>query len=319
MSPSYRNPKCRHSRERHTADLEFCRHRLLIVTVMVRRQDNDQMRDVHVSVSTIHDGIRFVPCHHETADEQDTITGAGPIVERFDDDHVDQTLQWRLCLRASENERVWDVTSGGSDHMTPARFKGQVHSLSPIKLKQELSMSSPSMSTTFYTTLLPGRLIQSVLPLSSLTAAHLFFAAFCQSPQISTKTKCTDGKYSMTLGLFESQYLPESRTCEKNDMATATTFRYTFDTSTGKFILPTRSAGNVPHTTPTENLVAVHPRSSHLTDSDWHKSSDSVLIDTEGRRDLMWPISSSNYNVMSPSVPSSEHQSGDVRIDSDTS
>ena len=123
----------------------------------------------------------------------------------------------------------------------------------------------------------------------------------------------------MTLGLFESQYLPESRTCEKNDMATATTFRYTFDTSTGKFILPTRSAGNVPHTTPTENLVAVHPRSSHLTDSDWHKSSDSVLIDTEGRRDLMWPISSSNYNVMSPSVPSSEHQSGDVRIDSDTS
>ena len=163
MSPSYRNPKCRHSRERHTADLEFCRHRLLIVTVMVRRQDNDQMRDVHVSVSTIHDGIRFVPCHHETADEQDTITGAGPIVERFDDDHVDQTLQWRLCLRASENERVWDVTSGGSIGMTPARHKGQVPSLPLIELNQQLSVSSSEMSTTFHTALLPARLIQSVL------------------------------------------------------------------------------------------------------------------------------------------------------------
>ena len=66
------------------------------------------------------------------------------------------------------------------------------------------------MSTTFYTTRLPGCLIQSVLlPLSSLTAVHLIFAAFCQSPQSLTQTNYTSGKYSVTLGLFESQHLPE--------------------------------------------------------------------------------------------------------------
>ena len=138
MSPSYRNPKCRHSRERHTADLEFCRHRLLIVTVMVRRQDNDQMRDVHGSAVTIHDGIQFVPCHHDTADEQDNITETVPIVEESDGDHVDQTPQWRICLLTAGNQRVRLVMSGRSIGMTPARQNEQAHSIPPHRIEPKV-------------------------------------------------------------------------------------------------------------------------------------------------------------------------------------
>ena len=45
-----------------------------------------------------------------------------------------------------------------------------------------------------------------------------------------------------------------------------------------KSILPTRSADNVPHTTTTDHPISVHPRSLHLIDSGWHKSSDCVLV-----------------------------------------
>ena len=135
MTPSYRHPVLCHSRERHTADLEFGRHRLLIVTVMVRRQDNDQMRDVHGSAVTIHDGIQFVPCHHDTADEQDNITETVPIVEESDGDHVDQTPQWRICLLTAGNQRVRLVMSGRSSCNTPATRADQVRPLYLSRIK----------------------------------------------------------------------------------------------------------------------------------------------------------------------------------------
>ena len=120
-----------------------------------------------------------------------------------------------------ELSRVVDQ-SVGLRRDTMARYPRFLH----IELDQQLSVSSSSMSPKFNTTLLPGRLIQSVLlPLSSLTAVHLIFAICCQSSQISTQTNHTSGKCSMTLGRFESQHLPENRNCEKNAMTIGTTFR----------------------------------------------------------------------------------------------
>ena len=105
-----------------------------------------------------------------------------------------------------ELSRVVDQ-SVGLRRDTMARYPRFLH----IELDQQLSVSSSSMSPKFNTTLLPGRLIQSILlPLSSLTAVHLIFSACSQSPQSSTQTNHTNGKYSMKLGLLESQHLPRN-------------------------------------------------------------------------------------------------------------
>ena len=102
---------------------------------------------------------------------------------------------------------------------------------------------------------------------------------FCQTSHRATKMNCTNGNEITTLGLFESQLLPENRYCEKNVMATATTFRYTLDTNRVSSSYPQGGGvGNAPHTTTEEDLVAVDPRSDHLTYFGWHTSSDCVLI-----------------------------------------
>ena len=69
----------------------------------------------------------------------------------------------------------------------------------------------------------------------------------------------------MTLNLFESHHLPTNETARRipwpqrqlSDILWILKY---------KFILPTRDVGNVPHTTTEEDLVAVDPRSDHLTD-----------------------------------------------------
>ena len=172
--------------------------------------------------------------------------------------------------------------SGRSNHLILVRRKDQARSIPPIELNQKLFLLSSEMPPTFQTTLLSGCRIQSVL-LSPLRLHHhppVLRSFFCQTSLRSTETNCTNGNEITTLGLFESQLLPENRYCEKNVMATATTFRYTLDTNRVSSSYPQGGGGvgNVHHTTITEDLVAVHPSSGQLTDQGWSASRDCVLI-----------------------------------------
>ena len=121
------------------------------------------------------------------------------------------------------------VTSGRSSCKTPATSADQVGSLylSRIKLNQQLSMSLSKMSTTFHTTLLPGRLIQSVLlPLSSLTAVHLIFTVSCLCSHSSTQMNHTSGKYStITAGAWHcSPALSDRLRSRTNGVAITVTY-----------------------------------------------------------------------------------------------